>query len=179
MRYHKHMYRKAFIIGTLAFAVVLAGFFLQTGTTLQGSLLGAGDTPTRIKALADTDENKVLTAKELRSALVSIIGGVAVNNAAYDVNKDSMISRQDIGDAVIAMRALLSAVCGNGTLDAGEECDDGNALDVDACNNICALTFCGDGTCQINEGAYGCDPTPELPDICSGYRFCPEDCSAE
>src|SRR3990167_226543 len=30
-----------------------------------------------------------------------------------------------------------SAVCGNGTREGTEECDDGNRVDTDACNNLC------------------------------------------
>src|SRR5262249_3773212 len=35
--------------------------------------------------------------------------------------------------------------CGNGILDAGEEGDDGNQIDPDACRNNCVAAFCGDG----------------------------------
>jgi len=30
-------------------------------------------------------------------------------------------------------------VCGNGTLDAGEQCDDGNTADGDGCSATCQL----------------------------------------
>ena len=35
--------------------------------------------------------------------------------------------------------------CGDGTLDLGEECDDGNDLRGDGCTESCVLEFCGDG----------------------------------
>lgn len=35
--------------------------------------------------------------------------------------------------------------CGDGTLDAGEECDDGNTSNCDGCNSVCVAEFCGDG----------------------------------
>jgi cysteine-rich repeat protein len=39
-----------------------------------------------------------------------------------------------------------AAVCGNGVVEAGEECDDGNTNNCDACSNDCTLvTGCGDG----------------------------------
>ena len=39
-----------------------------------------------------------------------------------------------------------SAVCGNGVIEPGEDCDDGNTDDCDACSNDCTLvTGCGDG----------------------------------
>jgi cysteine-rich repeat protein len=47
------------------------------------------------------------------------------------------------------------AVCGNGRVEAGEECDDGNTNDCDSCSNHCRLvTGCGDGTVC---GAEQCD----------------------
>src|SRR5690606_3094594 len=38
--------------------------------------------------------------------------------------------------------------CGDGHLDPGEACDDGNRVDDDACTNACALPRCGDGIVQ-------------------------------
>src|SRR5689334_8923509 len=35
--------------------------------------------------------------------------------------------------------------CGNGKLDEGEACDDGNRIDDDGCNSNCTLPGCGDG----------------------------------
>ncbi len=35
--------------------------------------------------------------------------------------------------------------CGDGVTDAGEECDDGNMDDADACTNACKNAVCGDG----------------------------------
>ena len=45
-----------------------------------------------------------------------------------------------------------TADCGNGRIDIGEECDDGNALDSDTCTSACFLTSCGDGVRQIPNG---------------------------
>ncbi len=42
-------------------------------------------------------------------------------------------------------------VCGNNTLEAGEECDDGNRNPIDACNNDCKLPKCSDGIVQNAE----------------------------
>jgi cysteine-rich repeat protein len=35
-------------------------------------------------------------------------------------------------------------ICGDGVVAAGEECDDGNPVDSDACTSDCRLTRCGD-----------------------------------
>lgn len=42
-------------------------------------------------------------------------------------------------------------VCGNGVLEQGEECDDGNLNGGDACGNTCELPRCGDGLVQLGE----------------------------
>jgi len=44
------------------------------------------------------------------------------------------------------VRFDIPSTCGNGKLDEGEECDDGNASNEDACLAICKLSpYCGDG----------------------------------
>src|SRR5262245_41087825 len=35
--------------------------------------------------------------------------------------------------------------CGDGSVGPGEVCDDGNALDDDACTSLCQTAVCGDG----------------------------------
>ncbi|HEY0138726.1 MAG TPA: hypothetical protein VGB85_31795, partial [Nannocystis sp.] len=43
-----------------------------------------------------------------------------------------------------------SAACGDGFVDDGEQCDDGNALNDDACLDTCVLATCGDGEQQLD-----------------------------
>jgi cysteine-rich repeat protein len=47
------------------------------------------------------------------------------------------------------------AVCGNGHLDEGEMCDDGNQSDQDACTAVCRPARCGDGA--VETGMEQCD----------------------
>jgi cysteine-rich repeat protein len=58
-------------------------------------------------------------------------------------------------------------VCGNGTVERGEECDDGNAVDEDACTSLCRINICGDGFLggageECDDGAANAD----VPDAC-------------
>jgi len=46
-------------------------------------------------------------------------------------------------------------VCGNGILEAGEGCDDGNLKDSDDCLTTCIPAVCGDGF--VRDGLEGCD----------------------
>ena len=50
-----------------------------------------------------------------------------------------------------------TAICGNGIVDAGEECDDGNNTNNDGCNGDCTFS-CVDGVSQNCDNKAGCDP---------------------
>lgn len=72
-------------------------------------------------------------------------------------------------DDVLAATAL----CGNGALDDGEECDDQNSRDFDGCSSDCLMErgVCGDGQVQVLLGEQ-CEPAthdPALPYSCSGH----------
>jgi cysteine-rich repeat protein len=65
--------------------------------------------------------------------------------------------------------------CGDGLVQAGEECDDGNDVDTDTCRNDCTGTSpptCGDG---ILDGDETCDPpgAPQPPN----QNVCRADCT--
>ncbi len=52
-------------------------------------------------------------------------------------------------------RPPTDAKCGNGVLDANEECDDGNFADDDDCTSLCISARCGDG--YLRAGVEECD----------------------
>lgn len=55
--------------------------------------------------------------------------------------------------------------CGNGTVEQGEECDDGNANNDDACLNNCIAATCGDAV--VRTGVEQCDDgNAENTDAC-------------
>lgn len=58
-------------------------------------------------------------------------------------------------------------VCGNGVVDVGEECDDGDGVDENECTNACNLPICGDGITTPSAGE-GCDDGNDLEfDACT------------
>ncbi len=61
---------------------------------------------------------------------------------------------------IVAGCAGDGARCGNGKLEKGEECDDGNTFSGDGCSSSCRLeSFCGNGVCEYGE-----------------VHTCPQDC---
>jgi cysteine-rich repeat protein len=76
------------------------------------------------------------------------------------------------GHAATEAGAAGEPTCGDGRVDGGEECDDGNAKDYDECLNDCSLATCGDGI--VNNYEY-CDEGED-----NSWEFwatCPPDCS--
>ena len=51
--------------------------------------------------------------------------------------------------------STTSASCGDGIPTAGEQCDDGNAINTDACTNTCQTASCSDGF--VRAGVEQCD----------------------
>ncbi len=66
-----------------------------------------------------------------------------------------------------------TAVCGDGVLDAGEECDDGNGDNSDACLDSCTAAQCGDGF--VRTGVEACDDGVANSDAAADA--CRTDCS--
>jgi len=49
------------------------------------------------------------------------------------------------GDIPTQFTRLMTGVCGNGVVENGEECDDGNFVSTDACTASCHVRTCGNG----------------------------------
>src|SRR6185369_12070903 len=66
--------------------------------------------------------------------------------------------------------------CGDGMVDAGEQCDDGNANNTDACRNDCTPQppVCCDGV--INQAGETCEPPGSDPPP-PGGNLCRLDCT--
>jgi cysteine-rich repeat protein len=64
--------------------------------------------------------------------------------------------------------------CGDGSVDPGEECDDGNSNDLDACSRQCRRARCGDGVQQ--EGEACDDGNIANNDACVSLECAPATC---
>jgi fibro-slime domain-containing protein len=74
-------------------------------------------------------------------------------------NQDSTTTRGP-SDACVGESCVEAAVCGDGIIETGETCDDGNSVPGDGCS----------GTCQIEPG-YAC-PNPGKPCVFTGQGLC-------
>jgi cysteine-rich repeat protein len=79
-------------------------------------------------------------------------GSKGLNIAARDGEGARM--RQN---AVTLVCMPNAAVCGNGTRELGEQCDDGNQVACDGCAPTCRAEVCGDGIVECSEQ---CDDGP-------------------
>ncbi|EDM81103.1 regulator of chromosome condensation, RCC1 [Plesiocystis pacifica SIR-1] len=57
----------------------------------------------------------------------------------------------NIGPSEACVPGCFLNVCGDGFDGPGEQCDDGNGIDGDGCNNDCTTGFCGDGVLDPGE----------------------------
>jgi cysteine-rich repeat protein len=81
-----------------------------------------------------------------------LAGSKTLNMAAHDGFGARMTSNQ-----VTLTCTPNTAVCGNGKVEVGEQCDDGNHVACDGCSPTCRLERCGDGIAECGEE---CDDGP-------------------
>ncbi len=89
-----------------------------------------------------------LNGYETRQLKIKLDGSAAIDNLTY----------------------CIAPICGDGNLDSGEQCDDGNDNDADGCRNDCTLPSCGDGILDDGEQ---CDDGNDI-----NTDTCRNDCTA-
>jgi cysteine-rich repeat protein len=98
-----------------------------------------------------------------------ITGLTGAEGAAIDpLTGDFLFSTFQGGNRVIAVRGF-GIPCGNGAIDPGEQCDDGNIVDGDCCSS----------TCQFEASTVECRPATgacDIAEFCDGASgTCPAD----
>jgi cysteine-rich repeat protein len=116
-----------------------------TTTTTSGTTTAGPTTPT---TTGDPDETTTTTTSPtLTTAMDTSTGTTDPIDPTTSTASSSEESSSSSGPP--------PAMCGDNNLDDGEECDDGNDVDTDACTNICQHAECGDGL--VEAGVDECD----------------------
>ena len=63
----------------------------------------------------------------------------------FHVDTDDVVQLGGMRIDDVQVRDCRRIACGNGALEAGEQCDDGNALNGDGCDANCTPSACGKG----------------------------------
>jgi cysteine-rich repeat protein len=103
------------------------------------------------------------------NCLAVIESGEAVCDDGIDNDDDGRVDCDDEG----CVFAVACSACGNGVVEDGEACDDGDRVDGDGCSARCLLERCGNGVLDDDEvcddgnldGGDGCSARCE-PDRC-------------
>lgn len=109
------------------------------------------------KADADCDDGKLCTGKETcdTTSHKCNAGANAANGTACSTE-----STCTSGDCVCRTGTCVPVGCGNGVVDAGEQCDDGNTVDGDGCDTNCTFSCVDNTKCDngsVCDGAETCD----------------------
>jgi len=124
-----------------------------TGREHLAQPVSAGDASSDV---FDPGDAEVVTAEETSVDAVS---------DRHRIPKDGFSAIDDMtdGGGVDGEAGAPTSTCGNGTVEPGEECDDGNTLDADGCSSFCANTKTCDDCLKEN-----CDP--DLLPLCSNLK---------
>lgn len=106
----------------------------ETPTTLTPTTGGPESTDTGTSSTATTEDGEATSS------------GTTMEVSTGETSTGSTSSTDTTG---------RPGVCGDGVVDAGEDCDDGNASETDACLSTCVPAKCGDGHVHADEEA--CD----------------------
>lgn len=102
----------------------------------------------------DLDDDAADVAPEIGDVGQDTLGDADAPTDA-DAAPDADVADADVeadADAEPDPDAVAPPNCGDGILDPGEECDDGNTVDTDECTNLCRESFCGDGIVNATFG---------------------------
>ncbi len=105
-----------------------------------------------------------IAACKTENPYFDLLDGTGPATTAADSTTDSEPTTSDAsGDPTMT---TSSGRCGDGVLDPGEDCDDGNGVADDECTNECSSPACGDGVVQPGEE---CDDGDLIDtDLCTG-----------
>lgn len=77
-------------------------------------------------------------------------GGVRIETGVDD-NADAVLDTAETDDTVYVCNGVTPAVCGNGQVEPGEQCDNG-PTDTTTCDSDCSIPVCGDAQLNVAAG---------------------------
>ncbi|MBN1772693.1 MAG: hypothetical protein JXB32_15595 [Deltaproteobacteria bacterium] len=116
--------------------------------------------------------------------LLCVPDPVLDGGADADAGGDGDADADADGDADADADVVVPPGCGNGRVESGEECDDGNPVPQDGCENDCTASCHGPAECDdgnpcttdscdaLGEGAAICSRAPADGAACDDGRFC-------
>ncbi len=145
------------------------------GTTATQEVIGAAPTGFEVAQVPQLDPIFADVLLELNGT-TSVPGP---GNFQFALSWDRQIPTGQTFNVSLRKTVLIAARCGDGTLDAGEECDDNNNVSCDGCSEFCedeSLFPDSDG----DEIVDGCDACKfffnTLPLVISGFSGIPDEC---
>ena len=137
---------------------------------------------------SDSDSTQTGSATETTGATESTDSSMSMSQSETTAPDCNMNARCDEGESVVLCPEECKA-CGNGEIDEGEVCDEGEANSKDnayhdgtpetaPCNSSCTgkVAFCGDAICQLNEDTISCAQDGCTPTCGNGVMEAGEDC---
>jgi len=107
-------------------------------------------------------------AQRTEGACADLVGGAV--GSCDDLPGCVVASAASTGHELARLVYGGATVCGNGVVDVGEDCDDGNTDPADACTDACYEARCGDGI--VHTGVEECDDGDENTAGASCDREC-------
>src|SRR6185295_8185543 len=135
----------------------------------------------RVYVVSETDDSLAVFARDTTTGLLTFLELFRTNTAGVEgLDAAHGVALSADGRNVYTVAVLDDAcdvfgggLCGNGTIDPGEDCDEGNALGGDCCSASCRSE--GDGT-ACNDGNFCTDGDVCVSGVCTPGA--PRDCSA-
>ncbi|VVB80864.1 Uncharacterised protein [uncultured archaeon] len=106
--------------------------------------------------VSDTQYNESVLIQDIADQSLAGLN-FSVSGSAKCCAYNQLIEPSVLGFSVGNRTCNVQPICGNGIIEFPEQCDDGNIVSGDGCNERCLLEFCGDSIIQpaLNET---CDP---------------------
>ncbi|MFN2378240.1 MAG: metallophosphoesterase [Candidatus Binatia bacterium] len=178
---HSHSYERSFLLdghydvsSTLTAPMLKDAGSGREGDTGAYEKTGGGPVPNEGAVYVVAGSSGKISSATLNHPAM-YISLLRLGSMVLDINGDRLdaVFLDETGaerDWFTLVKNSPGATCGNGILEAGEDCDDGNAINTDACRNDCTLPFCGDG---ILDGGEQCDGAALGSASCGGCAGAP------